>query len=189
MPGKQRSWEKRLAAKPDELTVNYVESLSYDRRLYKYDIVGSIAHAGMLAERKLITAAEFKAIKNGLIEISEEIDAGRFRFDRASEDIHMAIEAALIKKIGQPGEKLHTARSRNDQVATDIRLYNEEAVMLGRRHGDLVERLGRHLGQGKETFLRRHGSMGPAALQILHEAYVQVLAAGNAEIMPASALD
>jgi len=128
MAGKQRSWEKRLAAKPDELTVNYVESLSYDRRLYKYDIVGSIAHAGMLAEQRLITAAEFKAIKKGLIEISEEIEAGRFKFDRASEDIHMAIEAALIRKIGQPGEKLHTARSRNDQVATDIRLWLRDEI-------------------------------------------------------------
>ena len=71
----QRSWEKRLAAKPDERTVDYVESLSYDRRLYKYDIVGSIAHAAMLAERKLITQAEFKAIKGGLVEISEEMEA------------------------------------------------------------------------------------------------------------------
>jgi len=128
MPGKQRSWEKRLAAKPDELTVDYVESLSYDRRLYKYDIVGSIAHAGMLAEQKLITTAEFKAIKRGLIEISEEIEAGRFKFDKTCEDIHMAIEAALIKKIGQPGEKLHTARSRNDQVATDIRLWLRDEI-------------------------------------------------------------
>lgn len=128
MSGKQRSWEKRLAAKPDELTVNYVESLSYDRRLYKYDIVGSIAHAGMLAEQKLITKSDFKAIKAGLIEIGEEIEAGRFKFDKAFEDIHMAIEAALIEKIGQPGEKLHTARSRNDQVATDIRLWLRDEI-------------------------------------------------------------
>jgi argininosuccinate lyase len=151
MTDKQRSWEKRLAAKPDALTVDYVESLSYDTRLYKYDIVGSIAHAGMLAERKLITQAEFKAIKNGLIEISEEIEAGRFKFDKACEDIHMAIEGALIERIGEPGEKLHTARSRNDQVATDVRLWlrdeietvqmkigllQEALVMLAERHGE-----------------------------------------------------
>jgi len=128
MTDKQRSWEKRLAAGPDELTVNYVESLSYDTRLYKYDIVGSIAHANMLAERKLITQAEFKAIKKGLIEISEQIDAGRFKFDLAHEDIHMAIEAALIKKIGDAGKKLHTARSRNDQVATDVRLWLRDEI-------------------------------------------------------------
>ncbi len=128
MTDKQRSWEKRLAAGPDELTVNYVESLSYDTRLYKYDIVGSIAHATMLAERKLITQAELKAIKNGLIEISEQIEAGRFRFDKAHEDIHMAVEAALIEKIGEPGKKLHTARSRNDQVATDVRLWLRDEI-------------------------------------------------------------
>ena len=128
MTDKQRSWEKRLAAGPDELTVNYVESLSYDTRLYKYDIVGSIAHATMLAERKLITQAELKAIKNGLIEISEQIEAGHFRFDKAHEDVHMAIEAALIDKIGEPGKKLHTARSRNDQVATDVRLWLRDEI-------------------------------------------------------------
>ncbi len=128
MTEKQRSWEKRLAAGPDELTVNYVESLSYDTRLYKYDIVGSIAHATMLAERKLITHAELKAIKTGLIEISEQIEAGRFSFNKAHEDVHMAIEAALIEKIGEPGKKLHTARSRNDQVATDVRLWLRDEI-------------------------------------------------------------
>ncbi len=128
MTDTQRSWEKRLAAKPDELTVDYVESLSYDTRLYKYDIVGSIAHAAMLAQQKLITQPEFKAIEEGLVEISEEIKAGRFEFDKSAEDIHMAIEAALIKKIGDPGAKLHTGRSRNDQVATDIRLWLRDEI-------------------------------------------------------------
>ncbi|MBN1359933.1 MAG: argininosuccinate lyase [Sedimentisphaerales bacterium] len=142
MTKKQRSWERRLAAQPDALTVDYVESLSYDTRLYKYDIVGSIAHAGMLAEQKLITRAEFKAIKSGLIEISEEIEAGRFSFDKVCEDIHMAIEAALIKKIGEPGEKLHTARSRNDQVATDVRLWlRDEIEALQGKIGLLQEAL------------------------------------------------
>ncbi len=128
MADTQRSWEKRLAAKPDELTVDYVESLSYDKRLYKYDIVGSIAHAAMLAQQKLITPPEFKAIEKGLVEISEEIEAGRFEFDKSAEDIHMAIEAALIKRIGDPGAKLHTGRSRNDQVATDIRLWLRDEI-------------------------------------------------------------
>ncbi len=128
MADAQRSWEKRLAAKPDELTVDYVESLSYDKRLYKYDIVGSIAHATMLAEQKLITQPELKAIKDGLVAISEDIEAGRFEFDKACEDIHMAIEAALIKRIGEPGQKLHTGRSRNDQVATDIRLWLRDEI-------------------------------------------------------------
>lgn len=124
----KKSWEKRLNSKPDELTVNFVESLSYDTRLYKYDIVGSIAHAQMLAEQKLITGSEFKAIKDGLIEIGEEIAEGLFKFDKSHEDIHMAIEAALIAKIGSAGAKLHTGRSRNDQVATDIRLWMRDQI-------------------------------------------------------------
>jgi len=128
MAEKQRSWEKRLTSRPDELTVDYVESLSYDTRLYKYDIVGSIAHAQMLARQKLITQSEFKAIKQGLVEISEDIEAGRLAFDKACEDIHMAVEAALIERIGEPGKKLHTARSRNDQVATDIRLWLRDEI-------------------------------------------------------------
>ncbi|HQG48077.1 MAG TPA: lyase family protein, partial [Sedimentisphaerales bacterium] len=123
MADTQRSWEKRLSSKPDELTVDYVESLSYDQRLYKYDILGSIAHAAMLAAQGLLTQAEFQAIESGLTSIREDIETGRFEFDKAAEDIHMAVEGALIQRIGEPGEKLHTARSRNDQVATDIRLW------------------------------------------------------------------
>ncbi|MCJ7675219.1 MAG: lyase family protein, partial [Sedimentisphaerales bacterium] len=113
MAERTKSWEKRLSGEPDELTVDFVESLSVDRRLYKYDIVGSIAHAQMLAEQNLISKSEFKAIKAGLIEIGDEIAQGRFKFDKMYEDIHMAIEAALIKKT-PAGKKLHTGRSRND---------------------------------------------------------------------------
>jgi len=130
MAEKEKSWEKRLAGGPDELTVNFVESLSVDKRLYKYDIVGSIAHAQMLADQKLITKDEFKQIKDGLIQISEEIAAGRFEFDKKYEDIHMAIEAALVERIGEAGKKLHTGRSRNDQVATDIRLWMRDEIEI-----------------------------------------------------------
>ncbi len=128
MTDRQRSWEKRLAARPDQLTVNYVESLSYDTRLYQYDIIGSIAHAAMLAREGFITRQEFEAIERGLAGIRDDIAAGRFTFDRAAEDIHMAIEAALIERIGEPGAKLHTGRSRNDQVATDIRLWLRDEI-------------------------------------------------------------
>jgi len=126
----EKSWEERLAGEPDELTVDFVESLSIDKRLYKYDIVGSIAHARMLAEQKLINKDEFNSIKDGLIEISEEISAGRFKFEKKYEDIHMAIEAALVAKIGEPGKKLHTGRSRNDQVATDVRLWMRDQIEI-----------------------------------------------------------
>jgi len=87
------------------------------------------------------------------------------------------------------GAEMDAARRYAKLLATDIRLYNEEAVMLGRRHGDLVERLGEHLDRGKTTFLRRHGELGPAALEILHEAYLQVLAGGDAGLMPSDVLD
>ena len=126
----EKSWEKRLAGQPDEVTVGFVESLSVDKRLYKYDIVGSIAHAQMLAQQKLITKDEFKQIKDGLIEISEEIAEGRLNLERKYEDIHMAIEAALVAKIGEAGKKLHTGRSRNDQVATDIRLWMRDRIEI-----------------------------------------------------------
>ena len=126
----EKSWEKRLSGEPDDLTVDFVESLSFDKRLYKYDIVGSIAHAQMLSEQKLITKDEFRQIKDTLITISEEIEAGRFKFDKKYEDIHMAIEAALIEKTGDIGKKLHTGRSRNDQVATDIRLWMRDEIEI-----------------------------------------------------------
>jgi argininosuccinate lyase len=106
---KLKSWEHRLAGAPDRLMVDFVESLSIDKRLYKYDIAGSIAHAQMLAQRKLITKSEFAKIKRGLARIEREIAEGKFKFDKAYEDIHMAIENALVKKIGSPAKKLHTA--------------------------------------------------------------------------------
>ena len=124
----KKRWEKRLAGRPDSKMVEFVESLSVDKRLYKYDIVGSIAHSQMLAEQKLITQSEFKQIKKGLLEIEREIAEGKFKFDKTYEDIHMAIEAALVAKIGQAGKKLHTGRSRNDQVATDIRLWMRDEI-------------------------------------------------------------
>jgi argininosuccinate lyase len=126
----EKSWEKRLAGEPDELTVDFVESLSIDKRFYKYDIVGSIAHAQMLAEQKLITKEEFKQIRDALIQISEEIADGRFTFDKTYEDIHMAIETALVAKISEVGKKLHTGRSRNDQVATDVRLWMRDRIEI-----------------------------------------------------------
>ncbi len=128
MAKSEKSWEKRLAGAPDDLAVNFVESLSYDCRLYKYDIIGSIAHAAMLAERGLITQAEADTIHEALMDIGKQIAAGKFEFRTEHEDIHMAVEAALIEKIGDTGRKLHTGRSRNDQVATDLRLWMRDEI-------------------------------------------------------------
>jgi argininosuccinate lyase len=108
-------------------------SLPFDRRLFRHDIRGSIAHARMLAKVGLVTAAEAREIVAGLNEIEREIGDGHFRFDLADEDIHLAIERRLTEKIGAAGGKLHTARSRNDQVALDLRLYlrDEIAEVIG----------------------------------------------------------
>ncbi len=130
MAKSEKSWEKRLSGESDDLAVDFVESLSYDKRLYKYDIAGSIAHAQMLAEKKLITKSELGEIKKALYEISDRIAAGEFKFDKVHEDIHMAIESALIEKIGDAGKKLHTGRSRNDQVATDMRLWMRDQIEI-----------------------------------------------------------
>jgi argininosuccinate lyase len=108
----------------------YTASVQYDWRLYYADIRGSIAHAKMLAKQGIISRAEAKQIVDGLTAIKKEIDAGKFQFKPELEDIHMNIEASLIEKIGDVGRKLHTARSRNDQVATDARLYMMEAIAL-----------------------------------------------------------
>ncbi|RKY09710.1 MAG: argininosuccinate lyase [Planctomycetota bacterium] len=140
MAKSKRSWEQRLTGETDELTLDFVESLSRDKRLYKYDIAASIAHARMLAEVGLITKSEFSEIQKALFEISDEITAGRFKFDRTCEDIHMAIEAALIKKTGDVGAKLHTGRSRNDQVATDMRLWMRDRIEILQTRISLLQR-------------------------------------------------
>ena len=126
----EKSWEKRLSGGPDEMSINFVESLSFDRRLYLYDIQGSIAHATMIQKQGFITENELETIKNGLLEVQEEIENGEFVFDVVQEDIHMAIEAALVKKTGDIGKKLHTGRSRNDQVATDMRLWMRDEIEI-----------------------------------------------------------
>src|SRR5688500_6139080 len=122
-----KSWQSRIAEATDALAASFVESISYDRRLYKHDIAGSIAHATMLAKVGLITDADRDAIVTGLKGIEADIESGNFAFDESLEDIHMVVEAELIKRIGEPGRRLHTGRSRNDQVATGLLLWLGEA--------------------------------------------------------------
>jgi argininosuccinate lyase len=102
---------------------SFTASLPFDRRLFRHDIRGSIAHAQMLAKVGLLKAGEMRSIVGGLERIENEIERGQFKFDIADEDIHLAIERRLIALIGEPGRKLHTGRSRNDQIALDLRLY------------------------------------------------------------------
>jgi len=119
---------KRFKKDMAQSVQKYTESISYDRRLYKYDIAGSIVHAEMLAKQGIISVKEAKLICEGLTSIWNEIDKGKFVFKEEHEDIHMNIEARLIDKIGDVGRKLHTARSRNDQVALDVRMYVRDAI-------------------------------------------------------------
>jgi len=121
-------WKGRFAKATADLVQQYGESISYDWRLYKHDIAGSIAHARAQVSAKLLSSDEFAAIEKGLREIEKEIEAGEFNFSIELEDIHMNIESALTERIGAPGAKLHTARSRNDQVATDTRLYCRQEI-------------------------------------------------------------
>ncbi|MBK1830309.1 argininosuccinate lyase [Verrucomicrobiaceae bacterium R5-34] len=121
-------WKGRFAKATADLVQQYGESISYDWRLYKHDVNGSIAHARAQVKAGLLTEEEFSSIEKGLREVEAEIEGGNFEFSIELEDIHMNIESALTKKIGAAGAKLHTARSRNDQVATDTRLYCREEI-------------------------------------------------------------
>jgi len=111
-----------------EVARRYSESASFDRRLYRHDIAGSIAHVTALVKAGIVSAPEQKRIEAGLRKIKKELDSGKFQWDAALEDVHMNIESALTKKIGETGAKLHTARSRNDQIALDLRLYVKDQI-------------------------------------------------------------
>ncbi|MFN3193626.1 MAG: argininosuccinate lyase [Aureliella sp.] len=117
-----------FSASSDERLEAFGESISFDHRLFRHDIRGSIAHARMLAKQGMLTEEEFKSIESGLREIELEIAEGRMEFRHELEDIHMHIESALIERLGDIGRKLHTARSRNDQVNTDFRLWIRDAI-------------------------------------------------------------
>ena len=126
--GSQKAWGGVFREPTDKRVEAFSESVSFDQRLANDDIDGSIAHARMLAACGLITAQEADAIAQGLEEIRAEIQGGRFEFTASKEDIHLHIESALTTRLGDIGRKLHTARSRNDQVATDLRLYCRRAI-------------------------------------------------------------
>ncbi|NJN47549.1 MAG: argininosuccinate lyase [Candidatus Competibacteraceae bacterium] len=123
-----KTWGGRFIESTDDFVRTFTASVDFDRRLYKQDIEGSIAHATMLAKVGLLSETDCEAIQQGLEAIRGEIERGEFPWSAALEDVHMNIEARLIERIGDAGKRLHTGRSRNDQVATDIRLYLREAI-------------------------------------------------------------
>jgi argininosuccinate lyase len=139
-----KPWGGRFTESTDAFVEAFTASIGFDHRLYRYDICGSMAHARMLAHVGMLSDEECKRIITGLEDIQAEIDRGDFALSVALEDIHMNIEARLIERIGETGKKLHTGRSRNDQVATDLRLYLRDEIdnlcgELGRLQTALVD--------------------------------------------------
>ena len=164
-------WKGRFQQPTSALLQQYSESISFDWRLWRHDIAGSIAHSAALEKAGLLTPEERAQIVAGLHEIGAEIEAGKFEFKVELEDIHMNIEAELTRRIGEAGAKLHTARSRNDQVALDLRLYlRDEAdaiaaalremqralVALGARHADIIIPGYTHLQRAQPVYFAHH---------------------------------
>ena len=127
MNNSNKMWGGRFDQASSEIMLEINSSIDFDKNLYKYDIAGSIAHCKMLAKQKIITNEESQKIISGLKQIEEEIESDNFQFKQELEDIHMNIENRLSEIIGDVAGKLHTARSRNDQVATDFKLYVKDA--------------------------------------------------------------
>ncbi|NBS51166.1 MAG: argininosuccinate lyase [Spartobacteria bacterium] len=127
-------WKGRFKEEQSDLLKSYGESVSTDWQLFRHDIRGSIAHARALMNAGILSQTEFSSIESGLLGIQKDIESGQFEFSRDLEDVHMNIEAELTRRIGPAGAKLHTARSRNDQVALDFRLYLRDASQQIQQH-------------------------------------------------------
>src|ERR1700681_2299374 len=123
-----KMWGGRFTTSPDAVMEEINASIDFDRHLYRQDIAASKAHAAMLAKQGIIAAEDARAIARGLDTILSEIESGKFKFKRALEDIHMNVESRLAELIGPAAGRLHTARSRNEQVATDFKLWVRDAI-------------------------------------------------------------
>ncbi len=125
---KSHGWSALFSEPTSELVARYTQSVSFDRRLWRADIAGSVAHADMLAAQGVIPEADRDAIRRGLVTVAAEIESGAFEWKTALEDVHLNIEARLVALVGDAGKRLHTGRSRNDQVATDVRLWLRDEI-------------------------------------------------------------
>ena len=149
MPKKRPTWSARFSEPVDERVKRFTASVGFDRRLAKYDIQGSRAHARMLAARGILSRRDLAAIQRGLGRIEREVESGRFRWSLDAEDVHLNIERRLTALVGDAGKRLHTARSRNDQVATDVRLWLRDEIdglltLLSRLQVVLLDQAERH---------------------------------------------
>ncbi len=188
---------ERFSSPAAEIAQRYSESVSFDRRLYRHDIAGSIAHASALAAAGILATNEFEVIVRGLREIESEIAEGRFVWDQSLEDVHMNIEAALTKRIGPAGAKLHSARSRNDQIALDLRLYVREEIdqivirlravqnallALAQKHADIIMPGYTHLQRAQPIYFAHYILAQLEALERDHERLRD--AQRRADVMP-----
>ena len=123
-------WGGRFTKPTDQLVYDFNASISFDQTFYTQDIQGSIAHVKMLAKQGILTSAEGTEIETALNQILEDLNTGKLTIDNSQEDIHSFVESTLIERIGNTGKKLHTGRSRNDQVALDMRLYTRDQVVI-----------------------------------------------------------
>ena len=172
-------WDGRFKKEIDSKTNDFNSSISFDCRLYKCDIMGSIAHAKMLSKQKIISKDAENEIVNGLMSILEDIENGDLEIDLNAEDIHMFVEAELTKRIGDNGKKVHTARSRNDQVALDMKMYiKEEIIELKKLVKSLIISLVNKAEENIETIMPGYTHMQRAqVVTFAHHlmAYVQML--------------
>jgi argininosuccinate lyase len=184
-----KMWGGRFASAADAIMGEINASIDFDKRLARQDIGGSMAHAAMLAECGIITREEADQITAGLDQVLAEISEGRFEFSRELEDIHMNVEARLAELIGPAAGKLHTARSRNDQVATDLRLYVRDAIdalaaEIARLQTALVEKADAHAGDVMPGFTHLQTAQ-PVTFGHHLMAYVEMFARDRARLMDA----
>ena len=147
-------WGGRFTKETDQLVYNFNASITFDKRFYKQDIKGSLAHVAMLAKQGILTEEEKEQITDGLNGILEDVESGKLEISDKYEDIHSFVEATLIDRIGDPGKKLHTGRSRNDQVALDMRLYTRlEVLYTDELVRDLLQELLKIMEENTETIM------------------------------------
>ena len=147
-------WGGRFSSETDTSAYAFNSSIGFDKRLYKEDIAGSIAHAEMLKKKQIISEEEGKSIIDGLISIREDLEAGKLEITEEYEDIHSFVESVLTDRIGQAGKKLHTGRSRNDQVALDMKLYVRNHIsILDKALLDLLKTLYSIMESNVDTFM------------------------------------
>ena len=150
----EKLWAGRFAKALDETADDFNSSISFDSKLYRQDITGSMAHAAMLGARNIISGEDAEKIIAALQGILEDLDAGRLQIDLSCEDIHMFVEAELTKRIGDTGRRLHTARSRNDQVALDLRMYlRDETHKIISLLKDTIRAVTQQAEQNKDAIL------------------------------------